>query len=100
MAKVIWSPSALDDVDRIAEYIARDAPAKAALFATRLLQSAGRLETFPSSGRPIPEIGDSSCREIILGAYRVMYRIVGDAVWITGVVHGARDWQPEQGEAI
>ena len=26
MAKVIWSPSALDDVDRIAEYIARDKP--------------------------------------------------------------------------
>ena len=95
MAKVIWSPSALDDVDRIAEYIARDSPARAALFVTRLLQSADGLETFPSCGRPIPEIGDSSCREIIRGAYRVMYRIVGDEVWITGVVHGARDWQPQ-----
>jgi plasmid stabilization system protein ParE len=95
MAKVIWSPSALDDLDRIAEYIARDAPSRAALFAVRILQATDRLEMLPLCGRPIPEIGDPACREVLYGSYRVMYRIVGDAVWITGVVHGARDWQPE-----
>jgi plasmid stabilization system protein ParE len=99
VAKVIWSPSALDDVDRLAEYIARDAPARAALFATRLLQATDALEAFPLCGRPIPEIGDPSCREILHGAYRVMYRVRGDQVWITGVVHGARNWRPDAQKA-
>ena len=33
MGQVIWSASALDDVDAIAEYIARDSVDQAALFA-------------------------------------------------------------------
>ena len=28
------------------------------------------------------------------GAYRVMYRIAKDEIWITGVIHGARNWHP------
>jgi plasmid stabilization system protein ParE len=47
----------------------------------------------------IPEIGHPDCREIIYGAYRIMYRVQDEDVWITGVVHGARDWNPGAGEA-
>jgi toxin ParE1/3/4 len=54
MAEVIWSPSALDDVDAIAEYIARDSVDQAALFATRLIEATDRLADFPGSGRIIP----------------------------------------------
>ena len=38
MAQVIWAPAALQDVDAIAEYIARDSADQAALFATRLIE--------------------------------------------------------------
>jgi plasmid stabilization system protein ParE len=55
---------------------------------------ADRLAEFPQSGHVIPEISSPSCREISVPPYRVMYRTEGDQVWITGVVHGARDWQP------
>jgi len=95
MGQVIWSPSALSDVDAIAEYIARDSVDRASLFVTRLLDATDRLSEFPESGRVIPEIGDPSCREIPVATYRVMYRIEGNDVWITGVVHGARNWRPE-----
>ena len=94
MAEVVWAPSALDDIEAIAEYIARDSADHAALFVSRLLDAADSLDMFPYSGRVIPEIGDESTREIIYGSYRIMYRIQDDQVWITGVVHGARDWQP------
>ena len=94
MGKVIWAPSALDDIDAIAEYIARDSPSRAALFVDRLIKATDRLQRFPYSGRVTPEIADASCREIVYGAYRLMYRVEVDAVWITGVVHGARDWRP------
>ena len=89
---VIWSPSALEDIELIAEYIARDSTDRAALFVERLIQATDRLQHSPFSGRIIPEIEEESCREIIYGSYRIMYRIEREAVWITGVVHSARDW--------
>ena len=95
MGKVIWAPSALDDIDAIAEYIARDSEYSAALFVTRIFEITDRLQKYPLSGREIPEIGEKSCREIIYGSYRIMYKIEGKNVWITGVVHGAKDWKPE-----
>ena len=95
MAKVIWAPAALQDVDAIAEYIARDSADQAALFATRLIEVTDRLADYPESGRIIPEIASPSCREIICGAYRIMYRLEGAEAWITGIVHGAQDWRPE-----
>jgi len=95
MGRVIWSPSALEDVDSIAEYIARDSADQAALLAARLIEATDRLAEFPDSGRIIPEISHPSCREIFVGCYRIMYRIEGEEIWITGVVHGARDWHPE-----
>lgn len=94
MAQVIWAPSALDDVDAIAEYIARDAPDRAALFVERLVEATDRLRDFPRSGHIILEINDPFCREIVVGVYRIMYRLQNGDVWITGVVHGARDWHP------
>ena len=94
MGQVIWSPSALADVDAIAEYIARDSVDQAALFATRLLEATDRLVEFPESGRTIPEIGDPSGREVVVGAYRIMYRVEGGDVWVTGIIHGAQDWKP------
>ena len=96
MVKIIWSPSALEDVNSIAEFIARDSVDRAALFVARLLEAIDRLQDYPRSGRVISEISDKSCREIMYGSYRIMYRLEGDDIWITGVVHGARDWNPSQ----
>jgi plasmid stabilization system protein ParE len=95
MAEVIWAPAAVRDVESIAEYVARDSPDRAALLASRLTELAERAGVFPQSGRVIPEIQDPACREMMYGPYRVMYRVAGNRVWITGVVHGARDWRPE-----
>jgi len=94
MGQVIWAPSALRDIDLIAEYIARDSAEQASLFVARLIEATDRLGEFPLSGRIIPEIRKAACREIVCGAYRIMYRIEGDEVWITGVVHGAQKMRP------
>ena len=95
MAKVIWSPAALDDLDAIAEYIARDSADRAALFVSRLIEATKPLADFPRPGRIIPEMGDPAWRETIVGSYRIMYRLKGDAVWISAIVHGARQWPPD-----
>jgi plasmid stabilization system protein ParE len=95
MGKVIWSPTAHNDINLIAEYIARDSEERASLFVTKLIEQTDKLKTYPRAGRKIPELNETSKREIIYGSYRIMYKIIknGD-VWITSVVHGARDWQP------
>lgn len=92
--KIIWSPSALNDIDLIAEYIARDSVDRAALFVERLIQTTDHLQASPFLGRIIPEIDNDKCREIIYGSYRIMYKIKLPEVWIAGVVHSARDWSP------
>jgi plasmid stabilization system protein ParE len=51
-----------------------------------------QLQHFPQSGRIIPEINHANCRELIYGAYRIMYRIAKKEIWITGIIHGARNW--------
>ena len=95
MDKIIWAPSALEDIESIAEYIDRDSVDQAALFVSRIIEMTDQLQTFPRSGRVIPEIKNEDCRELIYGAYRIMYRIVKHEIWITGVVHGSRNWHPE-----
>ena len=94
MGKIIWAPSALKDIESIARFIERDSIDQASLFVTRIIEMTDRLDDFPRSGRVIPEINDDHCREIVYGAYRVMYRIAKEEIWITGVIHGARDWHP------
>lgn len=94
MAEIIWAPSALEDIEKIAQYIARDSEEQAFLFVRRLLSSVKRLEDFPDSGRIIPEIGRPNNREIIYSNYRIMYKLSENEVWITGIIHGSMDWEP------
>lgn len=94
MGKVVWASSALKDIESIAEYISRDSSDQAALFVSRILELADQLEYFPQAGRVIPEIRNKNCRELIYGAYRLMYRISRKEIWITGVSHAARNWHP------
>ncbi len=97
MAKVIWSPSALEDIKLIHEYLARDSINQANLFIDKIIASTEKLSQFPLSGRMIPEISQEYAREIIFGSYRIMYRIKNkNEIWITGIIHGARDWKPNK----
>jgi plasmid stabilization system protein ParE len=38
----------------------------------------------------VPEVGSPNFREVIVGDYRVMYRLTGDVADIATVLHGAR----------
>ncbi len=90
MAKIIWHEGAVADLDQAVQYIAQDSPDQASLFLDRVRTAVKRLEDFPASGRKVPESEDPVFRELIVGAYRVMYEVKGDVVRITAVVHGAR----------
>jgi len=71
-------------------YIRSDNRSAAARFRKRAEKTLKRLETFPDSGRRLPEFPDLPHREIIVPPYRFFYRVVEDTVWIVGVWHGVQ----------
>jgi addiction module RelE/StbE family toxin len=90
MARLIWTTQALEDVEAICQFIARDAPRYAQVFATQVFEAVERLQTFPESGRSVPEVGQENIREIIHGNYRIIYRLTNDVIQILTVYHSAR----------
>ncbi|QDG54760.1 type II toxin-antitoxin system RelE/ParE family toxin [Persicimonas caeni] len=62
--KVRWTANAARNLESIRAYIAEDAPAEADRVVADLLSAPTRLETFPQSGRAVPEYGTASVREI------------------------------------
>lgn len=68
---------------------------RASLFVSRLFDATDRLQEPPSPGRIIPDIDNPDCREALYGTCRIMYRIEGNEVWVTGDTHGARNGKPE-----
>jgi len=90
VTQIIWSPQAIEDVEAIRAYVARDSPRYADLLVERLISVAEGLETDPLSGRVVPEVGDDTVREVIHGNYRIVYRVRPDRVEIATVFHGAR----------
>jgi len=92
MGEIVWSPQAADNLRAIADYIADDSPIAADNVVDGIIRAVRKLERYPQSGRMIPELEQRDHREIIVGAYRVMYRVLPDHVRITSIIHGARDW--------
>lgn len=85
---VVWSPKALEDVDAIAAYIARDSPAYASAVVGKILETTRSLSNFPFSGRVVPEFDDEMLREKFVYSYRIIYRVEAETVTIAAVVHG------------
>lgn len=92
--RVSWSPTALDDVDAIAEYIRRDSAVYARAVVGKIRDTARRLRRIPEAGHVVPELGDDTIRERFIYSYRLIYRIHGDAVLVVAVVHGRRLLEP------
>ena len=91
MAKIRWTIGARRDLHEIVNYIAEDSPAYAGNFAERILLAVDRLETFPKLGRMVPEYQDASVRELIVGNYRIVYRIQGNRIGIAAIAHASRE---------
>lgn len=76
--EINWTPPALQDVESIAEFIARDSEHFARIQTTRFLKHVEMLKEFPHAGRVVPEFSNETLRELIEGNYRIVYRIVDE----------------------
>jgi len=73
--RIQWSPQSLRDPDAIHETIAKDSEHYADLTVARIFSAVERLIQFPQSGRFVLEREEPEIREIIVGRFRVVYRL-------------------------
>jgi toxin ParE1/3/4 len=91
MTRLEWTEPAVADLENIQDYIAKDSTEYADALIERLILSVDRLESFPESGRRVPESKDSKVRELLVESYRVIYRLKKGSVQILAIAHGARN---------
>jgi len=96
MAEVRWTHQAYQDLNAIVEFINKDSSQYARLFVVDIFQAVDRMAEFPKSGRIVPELGNPAVREIILGNYRIVYRLKEKCVELLTVYHGARLLDPNK----
>ena len=88
--EVKWSPEAIEDLESIAEFIARDSGYYARAVVTEILSVSRDIREFPLIGRVVPEVGDESIRERFIYSYRLVCRVESDSILIVAVIHGKR----------
>jgi toxin ParE1/3/4 len=92
---VIWSLPARDDLKQIFDYIALDSTIYAHKVVKNIVEKSMAIEDFPQRGRVVPEINDPNIREIFIYSYRLMYEITSKNIYILGIIHGKRDFSPD-----
>jgi toxin ParE1/3/4 len=90
MVKVIWTEFAVEDLRSIHTYISQDSKVYADRFIEKIISRVGQLETYPQSGRVVPEFHIDTLRELIEGNYRIIYKINSESIGVVRVHHSAR----------
>ncbi len=76
----------------IAEYIKLDSVRFAKLQVIRIKSRTHILKSHPNVGRVVPEIENEQIRELIVGSYRIIYKVVSiSQVDILTIHNSARD---------
>ena len=88
--KVRWTPRAVDDLQVIARHVSADDPRAARALAAKLKRRAESADRFPFRGRIMPEVGRKDVRELIVGNYRIVYRVRKEVVDILTIFEGHR----------
>jgi len=100
---VAWTRIATEDLDEVAEFIARDSIFYAKAVVREARAAARSLSRFVERGRIVPESARPDVREIFVRDYRLIYHLAGRRIFIIAFIHGARDlaaiWEKRGGPA-
>ena len=76
MVKLNWTEQATNDLISIGHYIERVSLKYAKIQIKRIRAKARILIKFPLSGRVVPELDNDVIRELILGNYRIINKVI------------------------
>lgn len=92
--KVAFSPRSEEDLEEIADYIARDSPRSAIRFIAEIRASCGKLADAPLGYELQPQL-DPDIRRAVHGRYLIFYSVNTDRIRVERILHGARDLKDE-----
>jgi plasmid stabilization system protein ParE len=92
--EVIWTKQAIRMVNEFVDYIGQDDYEAAKQWALKLMSQTDKLADHPRIGRIVPEYNEDTLRELIVGNYRLAYRIKENGIYIEAVWH-VRQIPPE-----
>lgn len=73
--KIFWSLLAVERLEDIFEYIAKDDSTAASKMIGRIFKRIETLSKFSERGRKVPEANREEIREVFEGEYRIIYSI-------------------------
>ena len=88
--RVRWTRQAAQDLQAIGAFIAQDKPGAARRWVARLQERARHAAPTPRAGSKVPELDREDVREVLVGSYRIVYRIYPDFIDILTVFEGHR----------
>jgi addiction module RelE/StbE family toxin len=88
--RIVWTKVAVEDLQEIRDYIARDSEQNAASVIEQILDAVELSADFPLIGRIVPEYDDAAIRKQIVYSYRIVYRVRSEDLTVIGIIHGAR----------
>jgi toxin ParE1/3/4 len=89
--KVVFTETALADLDDILEYTAENYPSLVSAVESRIRAVIERISIWPLSARQLLERPDVRVVPLIRYPYRIFYRISGDRAEILHIHHASRD---------
>jgi toxin ParE1/3/4 len=86
-----------NDLERLHDYlVGRRSPQAADALLESILEKVEALERFPNRGsvpKELAGLGIRTFRQLVLSPYRIIYRVIGQEVFILVVADGRRDMQ-------
>ena len=92
--KVLWTDSAIAQLQAIHDYLGQTSPEYALRIVDRLTRRSIQISAFPYSGRVVPEYESDEIREVIEGRYRIIYNVEATKVNVLAIIHEARNLKP------
>ena len=93
MRKLVYRPAALADLDGIYDYIEPENPRRAASFVKDIRDRCRNLRAHPQLGPARDDLGLGIRILPMLGRIVVAYRITDEAIIVTRVFSGGRDYE-------
>jgi toxin ParE1/3/4 len=78
MVKINWTELSISDLKSIYDYISQDSKRYASLTINKIYNRAQLLIEQPQIGRIVPEFNDPNIRELIIGNYRLVYKLLDE----------------------
>ena len=86
-----WTEHAVTQLGSIAEYISLASPVYAEQVVERVVRRLGQAQSYPESGRVVPELAQPAVRELIEPPYRLIYLVDADSVTVLSILHGRQE---------